>query len=86
MASSMVTMSTLDMGLEAEILREEMDMRLLDMEDWEERPDTTEAGEIDRGVEISELELLLKPYDAMACARDSSGKRSGRRRKRKGGK
>lgn len=68
-------MSTVDIGLEAEILREEMDMRLLDMEEWDERPDTIDAGEIDRGVEISELEvlLLLNGYDAIACVRDSSG-------------
>jgi hypothetical protein len=43
--------------LEPEILREEeIDMRLLEIDDWDERPDATEEdGEIDRGVEISEL-------------------------------
>lgn len=85
----MVAISTVDIGLEAEILREEMDMRLLDIEDWDERPETTDAGEIDRGVEISELEVLLlvKGYDAMACASESSGSGEvvGRAREKKGG-
>ena len=58
MASSMVAMSTDDIGFAAEILRDdEMDMRLLllDIDECEERPETTdEEGEIDRGVEMSE--------------------------------
>lgn len=60
MASSMVAMSTVDIGLAAEILRDdEMDMRLLllDIDDCEDRP-TDEEGEMDRGVEMSELEVL----------------------------
>lgn len=60
-------------------------MRLLDIDDWEERPETIEEdGEVDRGVETSELDVL-KAYDAigsMACARgprgdDRSEKRTG---------
>lgn len=58
-ASSILAMSTVDIGFDAEILRDDMDMRLLDMEVWEERADATEAGDIDRGVEMSELEVLL---------------------------
>jgi hypothetical protein len=57
MASSMVVMSTDDIGFAADILRDdEMDMRLLLLanDDCEERP-TDEDGEIDRGVDISEL-------------------------------
>ncbi len=60
MASSMVAMSTVDIGFAAEILRDdEIDMRLLllDIDDCEERP-TDEDGEIDRGVEMSELDVL----------------------------
>jgi hypothetical protein len=35
-----------------------MDMRLLDIDDWEERPEPTDdEGEVDRGVEKSEAEL-----------------------------
>jgi len=59
MASSIVAMSTVDIGLAAEILRDdEIDMRLLllDIDDCEDRP--TDEGEMDRGVEISELEVL----------------------------
>jgi hypothetical protein len=64
-----------DIGLKADILREEeTDMRLLDIDDWEERPDATEEeGEVDRGVEISEVlvDVVLKAYDAaMACVSD----------------
>lgn len=54
----MVAMSTEDIGLEADMRRDDMDMRLLDTDDCEERPDITEAGEMDRGVEISELDVL----------------------------
>lgn len=55
----MLAMSTEDMGFEADMRRDEMDMRLLDIDDWDERPDVTEAGgEIDRGVEISEFDVL----------------------------
>jgi len=60
MASSIVAMSTVDIGLAAEILRDdEIDMRLLllDIDDCEERP-TDEDGEMDRGVEMSELDVL----------------------------
>jgi len=60
MASSMVVMSTDDIGFAADILRDDaMDMRLLLLvkDDCEERP-TDEDGEIDRGVDISELDVL----------------------------
>lgn len=43
------------MGLKSVILRLEIDMRLLDIDVLVER---VEAGEDDRGVEISELEML----------------------------
>ena len=59
MASSIVAISTVDIGFAAEILRDdEIDMRLLLLvnDDCEERP--TDDGEIDRGVDISELEVL----------------------------
>ena len=76
MRSSMAVMSTEAMGLDWEMRRLEMDMRLLDIEDWEERPETTEAdGEMDRGVLMSELEVL-KAYDAIgtiACAKGPRG-------------
>lgn len=70
MASSMVAMSTDDMGLAAEILRDdEMDMRFeLDIDECDDRADAADEGEMDRGVEMSELEVLWA-YDAMACAR-----------------
>jgi hypothetical protein len=55
----MLAMSTDDIGFEADMRRDDMDMRLLDIDDCEERPDMTEAdGEMDRGVEISELDVL----------------------------
>ena len=79
-------MSTEAMGLDWEMRRlEEMHMRLLDIDDWEERPETIEEdGEVDRGVEMSELDVL-KAYDAIgtiACAKrprgdDRSEKRTG---------
>jgi hypothetical protein len=83
----MVAMSTDDMGFAADILRDhEIDMRLLlDIDDWEERADATdEEGEIDRGVEMSELDEveLLYANDAIACA---SGSRSRSREKEEGG-
>lgn len=54
----MAEMSTEDMGLKSVILRLEMDMRL-DIDVCEERPETdAEAGEAERGVEISELLAL----------------------------
>ena len=60
MASSIVVMSMDDMGFWADILREdEMERRLkLLIDDWDERP-MEDEGEIDRGVEISELDVLL---------------------------
>jgi len=60
MASAMVLMPTEGIGLAADILRDEIDMRLLLLlanDDSEERP-TDEDGEMDRGVEMSELEGL----------------------------
>lgn len=74
----MAAMLTDDIGLAAEILRDdEMDMRLeLDIDDCDERADAADAGELDRGVEMSEpwLEELLYAYDAMACVRGGRGK------------
>jgi hypothetical protein len=59
MACSIVAISTEDMGLEAEMRLDETDMRLLVTDDCEDRPDITEAeGEMDRGVEMSELDVL----------------------------
>jgi hypothetical protein len=71
MASSMAAISTDDIGLAAEILRvDEMDMRLeLDIDECDERADATEDGEIDRGVEMSEVDVVLCAYDAIACVR-----------------
>jgi hypothetical protein len=81
----MAVMSTEDIGLAAEILRvDEMDMRLeLDIDECEERPDATEEeGEIDRGVEMSELDVLvLSGYDAMACVRVGRERKGNRARK-----
>ena len=54
----MVDMSTEDIGFRADMRLDEMDIRLLDTDDCEERPEITEAGEMDRGVEISELDVL----------------------------
>jgi hypothetical protein len=83
----MAAMSTEDMGLAAEILRvDEMDMRLeLDIDECDERPDATEEeGEMDRGVEMSELKVLvLCAYDAIACARVGRGKKKKGRRARR---
>ena len=53
-------MSTEDIGFAAEMRRDdEMLMRLLalDIEDWDERP-AEDEGEMDRGVEMSELDVL----------------------------
>jgi len=61
------------MGFAAEIRRvDEIDMRLeLDIDEWDERADATEDdGEVDRGVEMSEVVLL----DAIACVRVERGK------------
>jgi hypothetical protein len=76
------------MGLAAAEIRrvDEMDMRLeLDIDDCDERADATEEdGEIDRGVEMSEVVdvlMLLCAYDAMACVR--SGREEKGRRARK---
>lgn len=80
MASSMAATSTDDIGFADEILREdEMDMRLeLDMDDCEDRADATEdEGEVDRGVEMSEL-MMLAGYEAIACA-NAGKERDGRR-------
>ena len=76
----MLAISTEDIGLvAAEMRRELRDMRLVVIEDWEERTEATEAGEIDRdGVEISELEeVVLLAYDAMACASERRGEGKG---------
>lgn len=54
-------MSTEDIGLAAEMRRDdEMLMRLLmlEMDDCDDRP-AEEEGEIERGVEMSELDVLL---------------------------
>ena len=62
----MAAMSTEDMGLSESVsLRLETDMRLLDIDECEERAEATdEEGEDDRGVEMSEL-AVLKEYDAI---------------------
>lgn len=74
----MVVMSTVVIGFEADMRREEMDMRLVDIDDCEERPDAADAGEIDRGVERSEEDDVLYAYEeAMACVREKVGERSG---------
>jgi hypothetical protein len=78
----MAVISTEDIGLAAEILRvDETDMRLeLDIDECEERADATEEGEIDRGVEMSELAvLMLCGYDAMACVRRVGREKKGSR-------
>lgn len=56
----MDAMSTEDMGLRLEMRRlEDIDRRLLDMDDWEERAEATDDdGEDERGVDMSELEVL----------------------------
>jgi hypothetical protein len=81
----MAVMSTDDMGLAAEILRvDEMDMRLeVDIDECDERAEATEDdGEVDRGVETSEvLVLLLGAYDAIACVKVGRGKKGSRARK-----
>lgn len=81
----MAAISTEDMGLAAEILRvDEMDMRLeLDIDECDERADATEEdGEIDRGVEMSVLDVLvLCAYDAIACVKVGRGKKGRRARK-----
>ncbi len=91
MASSMAEISTDDIGLAAEMRRDdEMDMRLeLDIDDCEERAEAAEEdGEMDRGVEMSELLVVLCAYDAIACARSGRGEkdkkdRKGRRARKK---
>jgi hypothetical protein len=81
----MAVMSTDDMGLAAEILRvDEMDMRLeVDIDECDERAEATEDdGEVDRGVETSEvLVMLLGAYDAIACVKVGRGKKGSRARK-----
>jgi hypothetical protein len=75
MASSMATMSTEDIGLKAQIRWEDRDRRLLDILDWEDRPEATEdVGDMDRGVEISGLAEVLWAFDAIACGSKNSGK------------
>ncbi len=70
----MEAMSTVDMGLRLDTRRlDDRDMRLLDIEDWEERAEAMdEEGDVERGVETSdELAVLNCWYDAigtMACA------------------
>lgn len=60
-------MSTEDIGLKSVILRLEMDMRLLDIDEREERAEATDdgEGEADRGVEMSDELDELKGYDAI---------------------
>jgi hypothetical protein len=63
-------------------------MRLeLDIDEWDERADATEEdGEMDRGVEMSGvvvLVLLLCAYDAIACVRAGREKTSRGNRVRK---
>ena len=80
----MAATSTDDIGFADEILRaDEMDMRLeLDMDECEDRADATEdEGEVDRGVEMSEL-MMLAGYEAIACV--NAGERKRRERGEKG--
>lgn len=59
MASSIDEMSTEDIGFAADMRLDDMDMRLLDTDECDDRPDITEVeGERDRGVEMSELDVL----------------------------
>ena len=85
MASSMAEISTDDIGLAAEMRRDdEMDMRLeLDIDDCDERAEAAEdEGEMDRGVEMSELLVVLWAYgDAIACAKSGRGEKDKKDRK-----
>jgi len=78
MASSIEATSTEDMGFRPEVRRvDEMDMRLLDIDECEERAD---EGELERGVEMSELDVLNEEYDAIgtiACEDGGTGRRKG---------
>ena len=67
MASSIEAMSTEDMGFRPEMRRlDEMDMRLLDIDEWEERAEAIEDdGELERGVEKSEPDGVYEEYDAI---------------------
>lgn len=61
----MVDKSTEDIGLKSTSLRPEMDMRLLDIEVREVRPEAMDsAGEVDRGVDTSDR-LALVTLDAI---------------------
>jgi hypothetical protein len=73
----MVAMSTVDMGLAEDILRDdEMEMRLLDIDVCEDRPETEDEGEMDRGVEMSEFDVLYAyDEDAMACMTGQEGEK-----------
>jgi hypothetical protein len=81
----MAVISTDDIGLAAEILRDdEMDRRFeVDIDDCDERAEATdEEGEVDRGVEMSELlDRVLEAIDAIACVRVGMGKKGSRVRK-----
>ena len=81
MASSMAEISTVDMGFRPVARRtDEMEVRLLDKDEADERADATEdEGELDRGVEISESGAAYE-YDAMARVTSEGEKK--RRRKR----
>ncbi len=52
------------------ILRLDMEVRLVIVEEWEER---AEAGEVDRGVEISDEVLALEVDDAIGMSSGPSG-------------
>ncbi len=60
-------MSTVDMGLRLDTRRlEARDMRLLDIDDWDDRAEAIEAeGEVERGVETSDEVAVLNEYDAI---------------------
>jgi len=62
----MAEMSTDDIGFRLEMRRlDERDMRLLDIDDCEERAEAVgEEGEVDRGVEMSEADMPFE-YDAI---------------------
>ena len=48
-----------------------MDMRLLDIDEWEERAEIAddEDGEVDRGVDVSEEKVMARANDAIACGK-----------------
>ena len=81
MACSIEATSTEDMGFKLEVRRaDEMDMRLLDIDECEERAEAIEdEGELERGVEMSELDVLYEKdaIGTIACEDGGGDKRKG---------